>query len=31
LRAQAGQARISYTPGIDRVGTTVPAAALRTG
>jgi beta-glucosidase len=30
LREQAGQARITYAPGIDRVGTTVPAAALST-
>jgi beta-glucosidase len=30
LRAQAGQARITYAPGIDRVGTTVPESALST-
>ncbi len=30
LRAEAGRTRITYAPGIDRVGTTVPAAALRT-
>ena len=30
LREQAGQARITYAPGIDRVGTTVPAVALST-
>jgi beta-glucosidase len=30
LRAQARDANIRYAPGIDRVGTTVPAAALRT-
>ncbi len=30
LRAQAGPTRITYAPGIDRVGTTVPAASLST-
>src|SRR5262249_2752761 len=30
LREQAGQARITYAPGIDRVGTNLPAAALST-
>ena len=30
LRDQVGQAGITYAPGIDRVGTTVPAAALST-
>jgi beta-glucosidase len=30
LRQQLGDARISYAPGVDRVGTTVPAAALAT-
>ena len=30
LRQQLGNARISYAPGIDRVGTTVPASAFST-
>jgi beta-glucosidase len=30
LRAKAGGAKITYSPGIDRVGTVVPAAALST-
>ena len=30
LRVRAGNARVTYAPGIDRVGTTVPATALRT-
>jgi beta-glucosidase len=30
LRAKAGGARVTYAPGIDRIGTSVPADALRT-